>query len=454
MARALATYPALSATAAPVGLTEARRRFIVRLVLLIYVLSLVEGPLRKWFLPGLSAPLYFVRDPFLLVLYAYALHHGVMTRLKLARVWYLFIAVTTIVAIIPFVAHGITPVAYVLGARSYWLYVPLGFIVAATFTRDDLERFFRWNVLLAIPYAALVVYQYQQPPGAWINRGTNDAHQIATVSFGIPRPYGLFTYTGQNVGFTAFLVANYIAYVFTRRRGWRELLLAAAGAVAVGSCAVLTGSRSIYFLVALILLVTLVGSTLARPSGRVLRRNALILLAVAVAAGLFTSVYGDMFTAMVARFERAAAAEADQGGLVGRALGGVVGWLEPMVTAPFFGHGIGTGTPALSRFLDTAHLRYGEGELERVVNELGPLFGAGFIAMRWLTAAAVLWVAFRAAQRGYPALLPLAGFVLPVLVVGQLTHSPLNAFAPWLTTGVLLSEAIRRTRTVAMCITK
>jgi hypothetical protein len=437
MARALATYPALSAPVAPAGAVEARRRFIVRLVLLIYVLSLIEGPLRKWFLPGLSAPLYFLRDPFLLVLYAYALHHGVMTRLKLARVWYLFIAVTTIAAVIPFVAHGITPMAYVLGARSYWLYVPLGFIVAATFTREDLERFFRWNVLLAIPYAALVVYQYQQPPGAWINRGTNDEHQIAQVSFGIPRPYGLFTYTGQNVGFTAFLVANYVAYVFTRRRGWRELLLTAAGATAVGSCAVLTGSRSIYFLVALILLVTLVGSTLARPTGRVLRRNALILLAVAVAAGLYTSVYGDMFTAMVARFERAAAAEADQGGLVGRAVGGILGWLEPMVTAPFFGHGIGTGTPALSRFLDTTHLRYGESELQRVVNELGPFFGAGFIAMRWLTAAAVLWIAFLAARGKNFALLPFAAYVCTPLVLGQLTHSPLNAFLPWLSVGFI-----------------
>ena len=36
---------------------EAQRRFAVKWVFFIFILSLIEGPLRKWFLPGLAGPL-------------------------------------------------------------------------------------------------------------------------------------------------------------------------------------------------------------------------------------------------------------------------------------------------------------------------------------------------------------------------------------------------------------
>jgi hypothetical protein len=417
---------------------ESRRRIVVTLVFVVYVLALLEGPLRKWFLPGLATPLYFLRDPVLLVLYAYALHHGFLTRVPLGRVWLLFAAVATTVGVIPFVLEGIDVRAYVLGARGYWIYLPLAFVVAASFTRADVERFLRWNVLLALPYAALVVWQYQSPPGAWINRAITGEEGVIRVAAGVVRPSGLFTFTGQNVAFVAFLVANYAAWLFVRERGRTATLTAAAGALAVGSLAVLTGSRGIYFLLAAILGLTLVGSTLALPTVRTLRRNALVLAAVVVAALLFTTVYGDMFAAMQRRVAVAAAIE---GSIWARALDGVFAFVEPMVTAPVFGHGIATGTPAMSRFLDAAHLRYGESEMARVVNELGPLLGASFLALRWFTAAVLVAAAYRAARSGYPAALPLAGYAAVPIAIGQLTHSPLNAFQPWLIAGVVLAAA-------------
>ncbi len=149
---------------------ERRRRFVVKLTLFIYLLSLLDGPLRKWYFPELATPLYFLRDPFLMVLYAYSLQYGLMTRGALARNWLNFAVFTTCIGILPFIIYGIDLRAWVLGARTYWLYLPLAFVVANSFRREDIERFLRWNVLLAIPYALLVIYQYQSSQWAWINK--------------------------------------------------------------------------------------------------------------------------------------------------------------------------------------------------------------------------------------------------------------------------------------------
>ncbi len=436
MARTAVWTPKSAVPGLTANRAERHRRFIVSLVLLIYVISLVEGSLRKWFLPELATPIYFLRDPFLMVLYAYSLKYGLMTRGALALNWLTFAVFTTGIGILPFIIYGIDLRAWVLGARTYWLYLPLAFVVANTFRREDIERFLHWNVLLAMPYAVLVIYQYQSSPWAWINKSISADDPAVGVALGLIRPNGLFTYPNQNVWFTAFLVANYIACLFMHRRARLRLLLLVPGAVAIASLAVLTGSRSIYFLVAAIVVASLVGSTLARPSGATLQRNGLVLLAMAVAALLFINVYDDMFMAMQIRFERAAVSE---GSIWGRAFGGVIGFFEPMMTAPAFGYGIGTGTPGISRFLGAAHLRYGEGDLMRNINELGYLLGILFIGFRWFTAGLILRLGFSVAMRGYSSALPLAGYAAVPIAIGAITHSSLNGFLPWLAVGFVLA---------------
>jgi hypothetical protein len=404
---------------------------------MLYVLSLIEGPLRKWFLPEFATPLYFLRDPFLVVLYLYALSHGYMLRGRLARAWLFFAVLTTGVGIFPFLLEGIDFRAWALGGRTYWLYLPLAFVVANAFRREDFEKFVRLNVMIALPYAALVVYQYKSPPFSWINRRISEDDPVVGVALGLIRPNGLFTYTSQNVEYATFLVANFVAFSFMRREKSLDSFLLMVGTVGVGSVAVLTGSRSIYFIVVITLLVAIGGSFIARPTGKTLRQIGLIVFSLVVSAYLMTTVYSDMFAAMQVRVEDASRSE---GSLWDR-LAYSFNVVEALWTAPVLGYGIGTGTPSLTRFLGVTALRYGEGELQRVVNELGILFGGAFLLFRWYGAGLLLVMAFRAAQRGYPALLPFAGYAAYEIALGQITASPLNAFLPWLVVGLCLSLA-------------
>jgi hypothetical protein len=143
-----------------------------------------------------------------------------------------------------------------------------------------------------------------------------------------------------------------------------------------------------------------------------------------------------MLAAMDTRFERAARSE---GSIWVRALSGPIAFVEPLATAPFFGHGIGTGTPAIARFVGNPALIYGEGELQRVVNELGVLLGLAFVLLRFATTATLGFRALATARRGELAILPLAGYAAVPIAMGQITHSPINGFMPWLAVGLVLA---------------
>ncbi|WP_046865765.1 hypothetical protein [Microvirga massiliensis] len=419
-----------------VELRKARRRLVVNMVLLIYALALIEGPLRKWILPELATPIYFTRDPVLLFLYCYCLKYRLFARGTLVRLWFAIALVTTVVGILPFIYSSLDPRAWILGVRSYWIYMPLAFVIAVNFHRQDVERFFRWNMLLAGPYAALVILQYRSSPSDWINRGLEDEVEVAMVAFDIVRPYGLFTFTGPHVDFTASIVAMFVAFVLSRRQGRFDAPILCLGAVAVGAMAVLTGSRGIYFSIGAICIIALVGSAIANPSVRTLARTAVIALAIMAAAVLYVTFFADMYTAMETRFEVAARAE---GSIWERALAGVFGFIEPMFSAPLIGYGIGTGTPPIASILRLPQYVYGENELVRVVNELGFLLGLGFIFVRLGTAFWLVAAAFAAARRGELAALPLSGYTIIAISIGQITFSPLNAFQPWVVVGVILA---------------
>jgi hypothetical protein len=416
---------------------EQRRRRAVTLVFLVYALSLIEGPLRKWFLPELGTPLIFLRDPFVALIYAYCFNYRLVAWGRMGYLWLAMAIASSLLGLVQYLFNELNTYAWFLGVRTYWLYMPLAFVVGASFQRADVDRFLLLNMLLAIPYAALVAAQYSAGPAAWINLGVGGDDEAAVgVAGDIVRPFGLFTYTGPNVQFTAAMVAMFLAFFLSGARvPFRTPLLWAAG-TAVGTMSVLTGSRGIYFLAAAIVAVTLVGSTIAHPDARTLMRNAGVLVFVAVAGALFSVAFPDMFAAMAIRFE---VAEASEGSIWDRALGMVWEFADPLFTAPLLGHGIGVGAPGVVGYLGLPPLLYGEGDLQRNINELGVILGSAFIVLRFSTAVWLLGASVRLARSATPVGLPLAGYAMLAIAIGQITNSPLNAFLPWLLVGLLMA---------------
>lgn len=416
---------------------EAQRRFVVRAVIFIFVLSLVEGPMRKWILPGLSGPLTLLRDPIVIALYGYCLATGMIRTRGLAEIWLTFAVLTSIIGLFQYIVVGLPAWGWALGVRTYWLYMPLAFVVAKTFNAGDVHRFLKMCLWIAVPYSLLVAAQYDAPPNSFLNRGVGgDEEGAVGLARDIVRPFGLFTYTGPNVLFTAFMIAVFAAYFFaTIRDKLRFFLLLTAG-LAVGSMAVLTGSRVIYFFVACISIVSIFGLFLARPTVRSLKRILGVFFFILLAGFLLVVVYPDMLKAMQDRVEQASRSE---GGLWNRIYYSGFSFLDAIAEAQFFGAGIGAGAPGVARFLGLPNLFLGEADTQRNVRELGLLLGVVFLILRWATTAWILWVGVRLARRGVPHALPLAGFASFPLALGQLTNSPISAFLPWLTIGLILA---------------
>jgi hypothetical protein len=416
---------------------ESRRQFAVNLVFFIFILSLIEGPLRKWFLPGLSGPLTLLRDPFSLGLYVYCLVHGLLLTKGIAALWLGFAVITAVVGLVQYAAEGFPVWGWALGVRTYWLYMPLAFVVAKTFTQKDLYRFIRLSLWITIPYAALVAAQYNTPSFSILNRGVGgDIEASVGVADGILRPFGLFTFTGQNVLFTAFMISVLLAFYVGQVPIRQRRLFLVTACMAVGVMSVLTGSRQIVFLAAIILSLTFFGLLATRLTGSNLRRVFGILGFVGLSAALVTFVFPDMFDAMVIRFEQASTSE---GSIWNRVLDELTPWVDSLFTSSLLGGGIGAGSSAMSGLLSLPYMVYGESDLQRNVHELGVFLGVGMLLLRFGTSIWVVWLGVRLARNRLILAMPFAAFSSVNILIGAITNSPLSAYLVWLSLGIILS---------------
>jgi hypothetical protein len=152
---------------------------------------------------------------------------------------------------------------------------------------------------------------------------------------------------------------------------------------------------------------------------------------------LFGTVLAPAYDAMLSRYATAGGSAA----LSTRLLAMVTHPLEGLGSAPIQGFGLGSGIlGAVAAITGERHFALAESEWNRIVLELGPVLGLGFIGLR---VSLVAWLLGRAlvANRmsGNPAGLLLFGFVGPHLLVGQITMSGEGAMFAWLLVGFMLA---------------
>ncbi len=426
-------------------LLEKRRRVVVGAVYLLYILFLLEGPLRKWFLPSLSTPLIFIRDPIVMFVYLYSFRYNLIDYTTISRHWIVFALVSSLAGGLPFLINGISFFGLTLGIRSYWLYMPLAFVIASNFRHSDVVTFLKFNILTAIPSAILMTAQYSAGRGAFINIGVA-GDDTAAVGIGdtIIRPFGFFTYAGINVMYIGASIAMYLALFLTPKKYSMKTALLGLGLLAVCSMSVLAGSRALYFIAAAIVGVTIVCSTIIKPRLSTMIVNLFVIGFVFFSVYLLAVQFPDMLEAMKYRFETAARSE---GSIWNRVFTLVGGFIEPWKTAPFLGYGIGIGAPGVAIFLGLPSLGMGEGDLARNINELGLVLGPYLIVLRFYTSGWIVYKSMQHAKNNSLAALPLTGFVAVQISFGQITNSPLNAFLPWLVLGLTMALLNSKSRT-------
>ena len=140
---------------------ERARKRLVWTVLLIYLLAIFEGAIRKYVAPQLGQYIFFVRDPFLLYAYILATRFSLWPRGQAFYTLSLFMcAFGVVLLVLQMGTFGVDDIRWLLGVygwRSYFFYVPLAFLVGAQFRREDLRLVARMTLILALPIAVLVL---------------------------------------------------------------------------------------------------------------------------------------------------------------------------------------------------------------------------------------------------------------------------------------------------------
>ena len=386
---------------------------IKRLIWIYLFLFFFEGAIRKWLLPQLSAPLLIVRDPFaiLIIWEAYRSH-------RWPRQWAGTIAILCSVFIPLMLMQMVvaqTPWYVALyGLRSYLLPFPVAFVIGEVFDRNDLHQVGKWALFLLLPTVILEILQYRADPSAWINAGASEgASQIGYVGNHV-RASGTFSYVAGPMFYiplaAAFLFYGLVNEEFSAGREW--LFWASAGAVVLAIP--VTGSRTMVFLLGLMMLCIAIGAFLGVSQfGKTMK-----LLIPILCTGFLMSFLPIFSEASGSLNERFAEASASEGGaqvsFVNRTITPFIDNIaDSFVRNDWIGMGMGYGSNVAAK-LTTGGLVFlaGENEIDRLVNELGPLAGIGFMAFRIFLALIFILKGIRKAADQDP----LAWLLVPVTV--------------------------------------
>jgi hypothetical protein len=375
-------------------------RYWKEAVLLVMVLMVYEGALRKWVFPEQQAILYLLKDGLLMAAFVGFLfrreptgaHHRLLSGL---------LVITTLTMVYCFLQianpNSPSPLIWLNGFKAYFLYVALLFMVPYVFRSiSDLERKLHYYVMMMIPVAVLGLVQFALPPDHIINQQLSHdiEREIVASSFGEDlraRTSGTFSYIGGYATFLACMFALSIAYLAsgarTSRGYWLPLTL--LGTTSMGLFT--TGSRTVI----LSALVTVVIVVLLCAKERMLAgRHVVRMYAGAALSVLLVAAFGlDAVEAMLFRSMNADSAEM-------RILTPITEMLGAFETQPIFGTGLGTSHNSASWVMNSPEPwwlgphRF-EVETARVMQELGLI---GFILV-YIPRIALIFVAINMMAR-------------------------------------------------------
>ncbi len=390
------------------------------------LLLLIEGALRKWFLPGFSDYLLLVRDPVVLYAYFLAFTHHKFPANKYVLSGFVICAVSVVTALVA--GHG-NPVVAAFGFRANYLHIPFAFIIGSVFNRDDVIRIGKWWLWGSLLMTALIVMQFYSPQSSWVNRSVGGIEGAGfSGALGRYRPPGTFSFIVGVVWFYAFTMAFLVAGI-TQHNRYSKLLLA-LGAMAIFISVPVSISRSLILISGLIFAVGMFASTFQRNA---LKRFARIIL-LGLVGFLIASqleVFDEAKAAFLARWERST--NEDKGGvesaIIGRTLTEFIGPFVMDEDIPFLGKGIGAGTQVGAKLLTGERgFDLGEAEWFRLMGEGGMLLGFLYISWRvWLTITFGR-VAFKAYRRGNGMALIFFTATAYNLLIGQFGQSTINGF--------------------------
>ncbi len=360
--------------------TPKDNRLLQRLIWLYLILLLTEGALRKWVLPSLATPLLIVRDPLVILIYGVAMSRG-----KFAVNG--FVAACFLLAVGSFAASLMAPetnlVVTIIGLRCYFLHLPLIFVMERALTVEDITKMGKFLLWFAIPETLLCVTQFYTTQSHWSNLTVGG--QITEGMSGANghfRPSGTFSFTTGVAEFYPLALAMLLGFMLTRQK--LPLYLSVAAGVSIAVAIPVSISRTNAVTCALVLLAGGASLFVLPSAPRAIMRTVLTLGLVTMIASWMPH-FNEGVDAFNSRWSEATGADTTgfQTNIVNRFFADLLPPFGLFFDTPLLGQGVGSGTLMAQGYLTGQRLfTMGESEWPRLVVEMGPVLGLGFILLR------------------------------------------------------------------------
>jgi hypothetical protein len=217
-----------------------------RLLDLFFIITLVQGAIRKWLAPGLSLEIEFFRDilPVLALIISYQQtpirrQLGMFTGRAAALFW-----AYTSAAAFETCSPSLPVFVILVGIRTHFAYLPLAFLMPSYLRswRHGLRKF-RQLLVFAVPIFLLAIFQTTQPVGSVWNQYADPTMNVATFgATDTARATGTFAYISEFASFAEICaVITLLLMLVTHNKicGWLlnagTLILALGAIMASGS---------------------------------------------------------------------------------------------------------------------------------------------------------------------------------------------------------------------------
>jgi hypothetical protein len=377
-----------------------------------FLLLIFEGALRKWIVPGLSAPLLVVRDPVGLLILLEAFRTNKWPSKWSGVAGFLAVGILLLCAVQMIVVDN-PLIAALYGLRSYLLPFPVAFVMGENLTAEDLRKFGLCTLWILLPMTLLEVAQYMAPPGSILNTGAYEGGGQIYYVEGHTRASGTFSFVAGPTNYVP-MAAAFILYGLMNERFAKKWLLWAATGAAILSIPMIGARTVIFELTGVIGCMGIAAFLGVSDLTKVFK-----IAAPVVALFCLVSLLPVFTKASVSLTARYTEANRMEGGSAGRAMQNraVFPVLNQLETTDYtrnpVGIGMGQGAAAITKLMTgRVFFATGEGELGRVLTEFGPVSGVGFMLFRLFLAFALLAQALGEARKQEPLALLLAPMTL------------------------------------------
>lgn len=432
----------------------------------LLVVVVIEGAIRKWFLPSFSEFVYFYKDILMLILLSSYLSQREKLVLLVKPRLKMFLATLTAfilycIAVVgnPSLPH---PLVGLFGIKAYCLYIPLFFIVPRMLTsKEKLVGFLRWYLVIALPVALIGMMQFMEPMTAPINQYawseeaiqstanvTGSESVVASFKDAEGNDYVRITSTFSYIsGLTVFLPTMFALLLgITSLRSTRGLpgkvrsvYYLAMGAVIVA--ALMSGSRAailVMIVIAVFYYSFISLKDLFRKLRQVLIAGVLIYIALVV---FFPQAYDAFYTRTFQSDENV-----EEG--LRRIYEAFNLPIEEAGYAGAFGYGVGAAQNAVPTLMSALNLPFMgeripiayEVESARIVLELGVVGYILYMLMR-LCLLVIIWrttMSIQDAESKTLALVSLGALLMPLVYGGAMISHTQNIYQ-WFLAGVPLA---------------